>query len=40
MTVLAILGERRLGQVIAIGLVVLIALGILMWARWERRRSQ
>ena len=37
-TDLAIVGH--LGQVIAIVVVVLIALGILIWARWERRRER
>jgi len=30
----------HLGQLIAIGLVVLIGLGILMWASWKRRPPQ
>jgi|307.fasta_scaffold84381_1 hypothetical protein len=34
-TSLAIVGH--LGQVIAIAVVVLIASGILIWARWRRR---
>jgi hypothetical protein len=34
-TGLAILGH--LGQIIAIVVVVLIASGILIWARWRRR---
>jgi hypothetical protein len=36
-TALAITGHR--GQVIAIAVVVLIGLGILIWASWQRRRS-
>jgi hypothetical protein len=35
---LAIVGH--LGQVIAIVVVVLTGLGILIWARWERRRQR
>ena len=35
-TSLAIVGH--LGQIIAIAVVVLIASGILIWARWRRRR--
>jgi hypothetical protein len=34
----AIVGH--LGQIIAIAVVVLIALGILIWARLERRRQR
>jgi hypothetical protein len=34
-TSLAIVGH--LGQIIAIAVVVLIASGILIWARWRRR---
>ena len=34
-TSLAIVGH--LGQIIAIALLVLIASGILIWARWRRR---
>ena len=37
-TGLAIVGH--LGQLIAIGVVVLIGLGILMWASWQRRRQR
>jgi membrane protein DedA with SNARE-associated domain len=33
---LAIVGH--LGQIIAIVLALLIVVGILIWARWERRR--
>jgi hypothetical protein len=35
---LAIFGGRHLAQVIAIAVVVLIGLGVLIWASWKDRR--
>ena len=37
---LAIFGGKRLGEISGIALVLLIVLGIMIWARWDRGPPQ